>query len=173
MVSFHCSQWLWSKKTDRIVWVLGLGFVNTKEITLSLSRSYLLNSHKTLKADSMNWHRLAREPNAFCLWHSFFTLHCIRKRSLSRKKDAFVWELEVFCCSVVYSSLYCKCPRTQAQTEWGMISNSSAEVTCWPAEGGMDWCIWKCHMERFTKLSTALIAWQQSCFFLFSVVFSK
>lgn len=52
--------------------MLGLDFVNTEEIALSLSRLYLLNSYKTLKADSMNWHRLAREPNAFCLRHPFF-----------------------------------------------------------------------------------------------------
>jgi len=34
VISFHCIQWMQSKKNDMIVCILGLVFVNTKEITI-------------------------------------------------------------------------------------------------------------------------------------------
>lgn len=53
---------------------------------------------------------------SFC--HYLFMEH-----PLSRKKDVFTWKLKVFCCLIWYS-VYCKCPKPQAQAEQRMVSNT-------------------------------------------------
>lgn len=37
VVSFRCIQWMGSKESDRIVWLLGWVFVNAKETTLAVT----------------------------------------------------------------------------------------------------------------------------------------
>lgn len=137
-IGFHCIQWMQSKKNDMIVCILGLVFVNTKEITIHAVTLGLLKGCQTLKAGSVSWHHLTCEPNAFCLWHLFAPSITFLGSILwaARKVHSKVRAKGVLLpCSIFF-------PLLKLKLKEGWTVAQFSRSICWAVENWMRWSVW-------------------------------